>query len=110
MTIQASVRLDDQQYNLFKNTAEQLGTTPTEALRMLVYSFNRHGGFPDNMSMNLHSAPPQFRQKLTPDDILQHMEKADARIEAGDSYTHEEVFSKAYATIEKAKQNNKKVA
>lgn len=54
--------------------------------------------------------PPHFREKLTPDDVLQRMQDADARIEAGESYTHKEVFSKAYATIEKAKQNNKKVA
>ena len=54
--------------------------------------------------------PPHFREKLTPNDVLQRMQDADARIEAGESYTHEEVFSKAYATIEKAIQNNKKVA
>ena len=44
--MQASTRLTDEQYELFRWTTEQTGTTVSDALRMFVYSFNEAGGFP----------------------------------------------------------------
>ena len=43
---QAATRIDAEQYELFKATTRQLGTTPSDAIRMFIYSFNDCGGFP----------------------------------------------------------------
>ncbi len=43
---QAATRIDDEQYELFKATTRDIGTTPSDALRMFIYAFNEHRGFP----------------------------------------------------------------
>lgn len=43
---QAATRVDDEQYELFRATTRNLGTTPADALRMFIYAFNERGGFP----------------------------------------------------------------
>ena len=103
MLKQASVRIEEEQYDLFKETADKLGTTPTDALRMFIYAFNRDGGFPNNMSLNLSRIPPQFRKTYTPEELAERMRQADADIEAGKFATHEEVFAGAYKIIEEAR-------
>ncbi|EEJ54623.1 type II toxin-antitoxin system RelB/DinJ family antitoxin [Mobiluncus mulieris] len=43
---QAVTRVEEQQYELFRRTTRELGTTPADALRMFIYAFNSHRGFP----------------------------------------------------------------
>ena len=43
---QAATRVEDQEYELFQKTAASIGTTTADALRMFIYSFNDHHGFP----------------------------------------------------------------
>ena len=43
---QAATRVEDSEYELFQKTAASIGTTTSDALRMFIYSFNDHHGFP----------------------------------------------------------------
>ena len=43
---QAVTRVDDREYDLFQETAANIGTTTADALRMFIYAFNDHHGFP----------------------------------------------------------------
>lgn len=43
---QAATRIEDQEYELFQKTAANIGTTAADALRMFIYAFNDHHGFP----------------------------------------------------------------
>ena len=43
---QAATRVEDKEYELFQQTAANIGTTAADALRMFIYSFNDHHGFP----------------------------------------------------------------
>ena len=43
---QAVTRIDDKEYELFQQTASNIGTTTADALRMFIYAFNDHHGFP----------------------------------------------------------------
>ncbi|CAM2818623.1 type II toxin-antitoxin system RelB/DinJ family antitoxin [Actinomyces slackii] len=43
---QATTRIEDDEYELFRATTRALGTTPADALRMFIYAFNEHRGFP----------------------------------------------------------------
>ena len=43
---QASTRVEDAAYDLFQRTAASIGTTPSDALRIFIYSFNDYHGFP----------------------------------------------------------------
>ena len=43
---QASTRVEDAAYDLFQKTAASIGTTPSDALRIFIYSFNDYHGFP----------------------------------------------------------------
>ena len=43
---QAATRIEDAEYDLFQKTAASLGTTTADALRIFIYSFNDHHGFP----------------------------------------------------------------
>lgn len=43
---QAATRVDDNEYEIFQRTAASIGTTTADALRMFIYAFNDHHGFP----------------------------------------------------------------
>ena len=43
---QAVTRVEDREYELFQKTASSLGTTTSDVLRMFIYAFNDHHGFP----------------------------------------------------------------
>jgi DNA-damage-inducible protein J len=43
---QATTRVEDREYELFQQTAANIGTTASDALRMFIYAFNDHHGFP----------------------------------------------------------------
>ncbi len=43
---QAATRIEDSEYDLFQRTAASIGTTTSDVLRMFIYAFNDHHGFP----------------------------------------------------------------
>ena len=43
---QAATRVEDKEYEIFQQTAANIGTTTADALRIFIYSFNDHHGFP----------------------------------------------------------------
>ena len=43
---QAATRVEDKEYELFQQTAANIGTTTSDALRMFIYAFNDYHGFP----------------------------------------------------------------
>ena len=45
-TVQIATRVDEQQNRQFREITKALGTTPSDALRMFIASFNAEGGFP----------------------------------------------------------------
>ena len=45
-TVQIATRVDEQQDRKFREITKAIGTTPAEALRMFIASFNSEGGFP----------------------------------------------------------------
>lgn len=114
MMKQASVRIDEHQYNLFKQTAEELGTTISDALRMFIYAFNREKGFPEQVAKLTtpdYSAPEHLRlENMSRTELLQSLREAEAQIEAGNAHTHDEVFASAYAVIDAVKQRNNQKA
>ena len=46
MAVQIATRVDEKQAELFRQTTKRLGTTPADALRMFISTFNDHRGFP----------------------------------------------------------------
>ena len=52
MSVQLATRVDDEQAALFKETTKRLGTTPADALRMFVATFNSTGGFPYDVRLD----------------------------------------------------------
>lgn len=46
MSAQIATRVDDREAERFRETTRRLGTTPADALRIFISSFNMHGGFP----------------------------------------------------------------
>jgi len=45
-TIQIATRVDEQQNRKFREITRAIGTTPADALRIFIASFNTEGGFP----------------------------------------------------------------
>ena len=45
-TVQIATRVDEQQSRKFRKITKELGTTPSDALRMFIATFNAEGGFP----------------------------------------------------------------
>ena len=43
---QAATRIEDSEYDLFQRTAASRRTTTSDVLRMFIYAFNDHHGFP----------------------------------------------------------------
>lgn len=43
---QVATSIDDKEYELFQATAANIGMTTADALRMFIYAFNDHHGFP----------------------------------------------------------------
>ena len=43
---QAATRIEDSEYDLLQRTAASIGTTTSDVLRMFIYAFNDHHGFP----------------------------------------------------------------
>ena len=49
---QIATRVSEEQYELFRVTAQVIGTTPADALRMFIFAFNEHHGFPYEVRTN----------------------------------------------------------
>ena len=45
-TVQIATRVDEQQNRQFREITRAIGTTPSDALRIFIASFNSEGGFP----------------------------------------------------------------
>ena len=45
-TVQIATRVDEQQNRKFRELTKAIGTTPADALRIFIASFNTEGGFP----------------------------------------------------------------
>ncbi len=46
MAVQLATRVDDEQARKFRAYTAELGTTPSDALRIFIAAFNRNKGFP----------------------------------------------------------------
>lgn len=67
MTTQMAVRVDDNEAAKFKAITKALGTTPSDALRMMVSSFNRNGGFTQPLTLGL---PAETLEAMTEADNM----------------------------------------
>ena len=54
---QTATRVDDNVYEVFKATSNSLGLSPADALRVFIYSFNEHHGFPFQVTSNTQAEP-----------------------------------------------------
>ncbi|WEV64422.1 type II toxin-antitoxin system RelB/DinJ family antitoxin [Bifidobacterium sp. ESL0732] len=72
MTTQLATRVDDQQAALFKRTAQKLGTTAADALRMFVAAFNDNQGFPYDVRLK-SQAPEPFATEQEATDFASKM-------------------------------------
>ncbi len=52
MAVQLATRVDETQARIFKETTRKLGTTPADAMRMFICSFNAHQGFPYDVRLS----------------------------------------------------------
>lgn len=102
MLKQTTMRVEEEALETFKRTAQALGTSPAEAMRMFIYAFNRKGGFPFDVSLDLSQIPPSFRKIYTEEELANIVDQAISDMEAGNVLTHEEVFAEAYRIIEDA--------
>lgn len=57
-SIQFATRVEEEQAALFRKLTQQLGMSPADALRMFVYSFNSHQGFPYDVRISNPSVEP----------------------------------------------------
>ena len=62
----AGTRVEDAEYDLFQRTAASIGTTPSDALRIFIYSFNEYHGFPYTVrSRRMEVEPFQTEEDAT---------------------------------------------
>ena len=54
---QTATRVEENVYETFKNTANNLGLSPADALRVFIYSFNENHGFPFEVTTNTTIQP-----------------------------------------------------
>ncbi len=55
MTVQLATRVDDEQAKRFRAYTAELGTTPSDALRIFIAAFNRSKGFPYEIKLESDS-------------------------------------------------------
>lgn len=54
---QTATRVDNNVYDVFKATSNSLGLSPADALRVFIYSFNEHHGFPFEVASKTQVEP-----------------------------------------------------
>lgn len=71
MSTQFATRVDDETAQLFRDTTQLLGTSPSDAMRMFITAFNRCGGFPYEVRL----APPYeaIRTEEEATDFCNHL-------------------------------------
>lgn len=57
MSQQFATRVDDELGNRFKDLTKRLGTTPSDALRIFIASFDQSMGFPFDVRIHAKTAP-----------------------------------------------------
>ncbi len=67
MMKQVATRVDEAVYEAFKGTSASLGTTPSDALRMFIYAFVEHRGFPYRVT----TAQPMIESFSTEEDATE---------------------------------------
>lgn len=72
MSVQFATRVDDELGARFKSVTRQLGTTPGDALRMFISSFDRCGGFPFEVRLSGGGAEP-FENEREATDFADRM-------------------------------------
>lgn len=66
---QATTRIEDNEYELFQQTAANIGTTTSDVLRMFIYAFNDHHGFPYPVK-SLRMQPEPFETEEDATDFI----------------------------------------
>ncbi|GGI13812.1 hypothetical protein GCM10007377_07830 [Galliscardovia ingluviei] len=61
--IQIATRVDDEVAQEFKEITRQLGTTPADAMRMFIKTFNAHRGFPYEVRLQYDAKPLAHEQE-----------------------------------------------
>lgn len=52
MSVQFATRVEDAEGATFREYARQLGTTPSDAMRIFISAFNAHRGFPFEIKLH----------------------------------------------------------
>ncbi|MDR1015912.1 MAG: hypothetical protein LBL67_00355 [Coriobacteriales bacterium] len=52
-TVQIATRVSERQNRIFRATTKRLGTTPADALRMFIATFNENQGFPYEVRLSV---------------------------------------------------------
>ena len=66
---QAVTRVEQSQYDLFKETTARIGTTPADALRMFIYAFNENRGFPYQPRSRVTAPAPYQTEDEATDEL-----------------------------------------
>lgn len=66
---QIATRIDENEYARFKVTANRIGSSPSDVLRMFVYAFNENNGFPYEVKTNIPECEP-FTSEEEADDFI----------------------------------------
>lgn len=69
--VQLATRVDDSAANTFRSLTKQLGTTPSDAMRMFIMAFNAHNGFP--YEVRLAPSPEPFENESDALDFVDSM-------------------------------------
>lgn len=104
MLKQTTMRVEEEALETFKRTTQALGTSPAEAMRMFIYAFNRKGGFPFDVSLDLSQIPPSFRKIYTEEELATHVQKIIDEMDAGHVFEGEDIFAEAEQIIERAER------
>ena len=103
MTTTFTFRLDETVKQEAETLFTELGLNMSTALNAFLKTAIREQGMPFPMSLNLSSVPPNFRKKLTHEEILQELQEAEASVAIDGTLSREEAFSEVYAVIDEAK-------
>lgn len=70
MTVQLATRVNDEQAIKFRAYTSALGTTPSDALRIFIASFNQNKGFPYDVRLKEDATYVPFESEQEVDDFV----------------------------------------
>ncbi|ERI05874.1 hypothetical protein [Atopobium sp. oral taxon 810] len=70
---QFATRVEDDQAEIFRETTRRLGTTPADAIRVFIYSFNECGGFPYDVRLRDPVSVEPFEDETEATDFATRM-------------------------------------